>query len=118
MSRVTTYKLKGIAATLNQVTIPAGHTFRVNGILNNSKSTSAIQLPSGTTAQRPSTAIAGMFRFNTTNTKFEGYNGSAWGEIGGTSSGTGTGNITIDGGNFANGSSTVSTSSSIDGGSF
>ena len=75
-------------------------------------------IPSGTTAQRPSTAIAGMFRFNTTDTKFEGYNGSAWGEIGGTSSGTGTGNITIDGGNFANGSSIVSTSSSIDGGSF
>jgi len=44
--------------------------------------TSAIQIQTGTTAERP-TAATGMLRFNTTSSTFEGYNGSAWGAIGG-----------------------------------
>ncbi len=42
--------------------------------------TGSLQLPTGTTAQRP-TPATGDIRFNTTITQFEGYNGSAWGEI-------------------------------------
>ena len=42
--------------------------------------TGSLQLPSGTTAQRP-TPATGDIRFNTSLTQFEGYNGSAWGEI-------------------------------------
>ena len=42
--------------------------------------TGSLQLPAGTTAQRP-TPATGDIRFNTTLTQFEGYNGSAWGEI-------------------------------------
>ena len=42
--------------------------------------TGSLQLPTGTTAQRP-TPATGDIRFNTTVTQFEGYNGSAWGEI-------------------------------------
>lgn len=42
--------------------------------------TGSLQLPSGTTAQRP-TPATGDIRFNTTLTQFEGYNGSGWGEI-------------------------------------
>lgn len=38
---------------------------------------------SGTTAQRPGTATAGMFRFNTSLAKFEGYNGTSWAPVGG-----------------------------------
>jgi len=44
--------------------------------------TSALKLPAGTTAQQPS-GVTGMIRFNTTDTTFEGYNGSAWAGIGG-----------------------------------
>ena len=44
--------------------------------------TGAIRMPDGTTAQRPGSAAAGMFRYNTTLGKFEGYTDS-WGEIGG-----------------------------------
>ena len=40
----------------------------------------SLQLPTGTTAQRP-TASTGDIRFNTTLSQFEGYNGAAWGEI-------------------------------------
>jgi hypothetical protein len=54
--------------------------------------TDAIQMPAGTTAQRP-TAQAGMFRYNTTDGKFEGYT-TEWGEIGGGGGDTGT--VTIE----------------------
>lgn len=44
--------------------------------------TESLGVPSGTTAQRPSVPAAGMFRYNTTDGKFEGYT-TEWGEIGG-----------------------------------
>jgi hypothetical protein len=72
--------------------------------------TGALKLNTGTTAQRPGSPSAGMFRYNTTTSKFEGYT-SSWGEIGGTL-------IAIDGGNFNNGSSTISTANVFDGGDF
>ena len=43
--------------------------------------TGSLKVPVGTTAQRP-TPAAGMFRYNTTEGKFEGYT-TEWGEIGG-----------------------------------
>ena len=46
-------------------------------------STGAMLLPAGTTAQQPSPATAGMLRFNTDTSQFEGYNGSAWSSVGG-----------------------------------
>ena len=42
--------------------------------------TGSLQLPAGTTAQRP-TPATGDIRFNTTLSQFEGYNGGSWGEI-------------------------------------
>lgn len=45
--------------------------------------TGAIDVAAGTVAQRPGTPSAGMIRFNTDDTTFEGYDGSAWGAIGG-----------------------------------
>jgi len=52
-----------------------------------------IQVPDGTTAQRPGSPQVGMFRYNTTTNEFEGYFGSpaAWGAIGG---GGGGGTVT------------------------
>ena len=37
----------------------------------------------GTTLQRPASPVQGMVRFNTTSTKFELYNGTIWGSVGG-----------------------------------
>lgn len=48
----------------------------------NFTSTGAMQIPTGTTGQRPSGAT-GKIRFNTTTGGFEGYNGSAWAGFGG-----------------------------------
>ena len=68
--------------------------------------TGSAYIPTGTTAQRPSPAT-GYFRFNTTLSQFEGYNGTAWGSIGGGATGGGTDSVF-----FQNGQ-TVNTSYSI-----
>jgi hypothetical protein len=44
-------------------------------------STDAMLVPVGTTGQRP-TGAAGYFRYNSTLTAFEGYNGTAWSTLG------------------------------------
>ena len=51
--------------------------------------TGSAKLPVGTSAQRDGTPAAGMIRYNTTTSSFEGY-GSAWGAIGGGATGGGT----------------------------
>ncbi len=45
--------------------------------------TDGLIIPVGTTAQRPSATLAGIIRYNTSNTTFEGFNGSTWGSLGG-----------------------------------
>jgi len=54
--------------------------------------TDAILVPVGTTAERPAGA-AGYVRYNTTLSSFEGYNGTAWGSIGGGAAGGGSDQI-------------------------
>ena len=40
--------------------------------------TGFLQLPKGTTAERPGTPVAGMMRFNTSTALMEFYNGTTW----------------------------------------
>ncbi|MEY4863807.1 MAG: uncultured phage MedDCM-OCT-S45-C4 [Pseudomonadota bacterium] len=49
--------------------------------------TGSAALPVGTTAERDATPLTGYFRFNSTLGAFEGYNGSAWGSVGGATGG-------------------------------
>ena len=49
--------------------------------------TSSLRIPVGTTAQRDGSPSNGDFRYNSTTSKFEGYN-SGWGEIGGGATGS------------------------------
>ena len=49
--------------------------------------TGSAELPSGTTAERDGTPSAGYIRFNSTDSTFEGYDGTAWGSIGGAGGG-------------------------------
>lgn len=51
--------------------------------------TGVLDLPVGTTAERPGSPNSGMIRFNTTLTQFEGYNGTAWASVGGGATGGG-----------------------------
>ena len=53
-----------------------------SGQVVNIDTTGAVRIPDGVTGDRPA-GVAGMFRFNTTDSKFEGYDGTDWGEIGG-----------------------------------
>ena len=76
------------------------------GFVAQDSATGSAYIPTGTTAQRPSPAT-GYFRFNTTLSQFEGYNGTAWGSIGGGATGGGTDSVF-----FQNGQ-TVNTSYSI-----
>lgn len=51
-------------------------------LLELTSTTGAVRLPSGTTAERPSTNLnAGDFRFNTDDNKVEYYDGSSWFQI-------------------------------------
>ena len=59
-------------------TLPAGKTIR--------EVDTALNVPTGTTAQRASSPAAGDFRYNTTTGRFEGYLGSAWGSFGSSNS--------------------------------
>lgn len=49
--------------------------------------TGSLTLPKGTTAQRP-TAVSGMIRYNTTNSKPEYYNGTTWVTVGASGDGS------------------------------
>ena len=55
--------------------------------------TGSVKVPSGTTAQRDGSPVNGMFRYNSTNEQFEGYQSGAWGAIGG---GGGSNTFTAD----------------------
>ncbi len=69
-----------IAGTSGEIEDSANLTFDGTDLLI--ATNGSLQVPSGTTAQRGS-AVTGKFRFNTQLTQFEGYDGSAWGKIGG-----------------------------------
>lgn len=84
-----------------------GSTLTVAGqlTLNN---TGAAKLSVGTTAQRP-TPTTGMVRFNSSTNKFEGYNTSAWGTLGGGATGGGTDQVFVENGQTVTTSYTLST---------
>ena len=63
-------------------------------VVAKTSTTGSGQLPAGTTAQRDGSPSAGFIRFNSTDGSFEGYDGSAWGAIGGGASG-GNGEATV-----------------------
>lgn len=70
-----------------------GDNFTVGGNLEvtgsaSINSTSAIKVPVGTTAQRP-TAATGKIRYNSTTASYEGYDGSGWAPLGGGATGAG-----------------------------
>ena len=61
-------------------------------------STGSAVMPSGTTGERDGSPSAGYMRFNSTLSKFEGYNGSAWSSVGGGATGGGSDAIFIENG--------------------
>jgi len=84
------YVTVGPVATTNFGLAPlTGATFTGDVIHNY---TTALQIPVGTTAQRPGSPSTGDFRFNSTTTSAEIYNGSEFTAVGGGAGATGGGN--------------------------
>ena len=55
-------------------------------------------IPKGTTAQRPAVPVDGEIRYNTTNNQYEGYQGGAWGQLGGGATGGGSDEVFVENG--------------------
>ena len=64
-------------------TLFAGSGASLTSVTLKTSNTGSSNIAVGTTAQRDGSPATGMFRFNSTLTQFEGYNGSEWGAIGG-----------------------------------
>ena len=86
----------GTFTTIGNITQPnlglatlSGATF-TGGVVHNY--TSALRLPVGTTAQRPSSPAAGDIRFNSTTTEAEIFNGTIFTAVAGGAGATGGGN--------------------------
>ena len=77
--------------TVSSTTI-TGTTYDASFEVN---ATDAIKVPVGTTDQRP-VGVAGQIRYNTTLGKFESYNGTAWGAIGGGATGGGADEVFVE----------------------
>ena len=73
------------ANNITITTLFTGNNANLSGQVNMT-STGAVLVPVGTTGQRP-TAASGLFRFNSSLTRFEGYNGTSWGTLGGATGG-------------------------------
>ena len=69
----------------------SGSGSSLTGVVIETASTGSAEIPVGTTAQRDGSPATGMFRFNSTTSGFEGYNGSEWGSSGGGAGATGSG---------------------------
>jgi hypothetical protein len=77
--RIITFKAAGSVGISDIVGLQAAFDDKVD----QTAPTGSAVVPAGTDAQRDSVPSAGFFRFNTTSNSFEGYDGSAWGAIGG-----------------------------------
>lgn len=71
--------------------------------------TGYLDLPVGTTAERPGSANSGMIRFNSTLSQFEGHNGTAWGALGGGATGGGSDAVFLENGNTVTTNYTLTT---------
>jgi hypothetical protein len=58
--------------------------------------TGVLLIPKGTTAQRPVSPVEGDMRYNTDTDQFEGYQGGAWGQLGGGATGGGGDEVFVE----------------------
>lgn len=92
--------LDGVTATTAEINFIDGVTSAIQTQLDakvaRTSSTGSAVVPAGTAAQRDGSPSAGFFRFNSDVGKFEGYNGSAWGSVGGGATGGGSDAVFIE----------------------
>jgi hypothetical protein len=93
--RITAAGLVGIGTSSPAVTLDVS-------------ATDAVRVAAGTTGQRP-TGAAGMIRYNTTLSTFEGYKAGAWGAIGGGATGGGSDDVFYENGQTVTANYTLTT---------
>jgi hypothetical protein len=87
MATIVTRAAKG--TPLTHVEVDANFTnlntdkVEAAAVVAKTSATGSAVVPTGTEAQRDGSPSAGYLRFNSDATSFEGYDGSAWGSIGG-----------------------------------
>jgi len=67
-----------LSTTLQSIAPSQGTIGPLQLDIANLNSTGAVQIPFGTTAQRPASPANGMMRFNTTNSEYEVYDSGSW----------------------------------------
>ena len=107
-ANITSTATGDVAATNVQAAITELDTEKVP----RTSTTGSANLPVGTTAQRDGSPAAGMIRYNTTTSSFEGY-GAAWGAIGGGATGGGTDGWALEHDNTVTTSYTISTGKNV-----
>ena len=74
-----------VSGTSITVTVTGGTT-PTTGTITSITTFGFLQVPAGTTAQRPYVPAVGMIRYNSTQSSFEGYASGAWSSLGGVKS--------------------------------
>ena len=79
----TATALSGTTGNIATANITTGNitNLTVSGTTPTFSGTGAIDIPVGTTAQRPASPSTGMIRYNTTTSSYEVYTGSAWANL-------------------------------------
>lgn len=95
----------GLAPTASP-TFSGTATFSGNVLLSG---TGVLDLPVGTTAQRPTSPTSGMIRYNSTLNQFEGYNGTVWGQLGAGATGGGSDTVFLENSNTVTTNYTLTT---------
>jgi hypothetical protein len=97
------------SGTSKKVTGTQIKTFVNSDRVAKTSDTGSAVVPSGAQSLRDGTPSAGYFRFNTDVSKFEGYNGTAWGSVGGGATGGGTDEVFIENGQTVTSNYTITT---------
>jgi hypothetical protein len=68
----------------------------INNVTRRTAADGSAIVPTGDESERDGSPSAGYFRFNTDVAKFEGYNGTAWGSVGGGATGGGSDAVFVE----------------------
>ena len=83
-----------VALRLNAAAI----SFMINNVTRRTAADGSAIVPAGDASERDGSPAAGYFRFNTDVSKFEGYNGTTWGSVGGGATGGGADEVFVQNG--------------------
>jgi len=100
-----------LTAALTNPTITGNLTVTGNGTF---QGTGFLLIPKGTTAQRSAVPVNGEIRYNTDTSQFEGYQGGAWGQLGGGATGGGGDEVFVENARTVTTNYTLSTGKSAE----